>query len=226
MIGIIAACLDVSTDVLLIAIPVCLLWTVHIKASEKLGIGAFLCLSIVMISFAIVKSARIETYLKSFDLIWQLFWAQVEACSAVLAVSLSAFRSIFVSNRQRTCQKKDQRNRFQRLQTWFSLRNGTVDGDTIHPTSPHNVNAPHVTLGMIFQSAQLESLWNSPIQHTPHLTTTPNLEDLEDGLQTISHDSTTRTQGSSDTGESMLNSNRVYCHEEGSDALSVRDVRE
>lgn len=81
-------------DVVL-AIPVWLLWRVRIRPSQKLGLGAFLCLSIGMIVMAITRLSGLH-YRGSFDNIWIFLWQQIEACIAVTMLSLTAFRSIFV----------------------------------------------------------------------------------------------------------------------------------
>ena len=78
-----------------LAIPVWLLWRVRIKPSQKLGLGAFLCLSIGMILMAITRLCGLH-YRGSFDNIWNFLWQQIEACIAVTMLSLTAFRSIFV----------------------------------------------------------------------------------------------------------------------------------
>lgn len=74
------------------------------KFKQKLGLGVFLCLSVFMIITAIVRISGLAITIqppngkvKAFDVIWKAFWQQVEACVAVLMVSFTAFRSIFVA---------------------------------------------------------------------------------------------------------------------------------
>lgn len=73
--------------------------TMHLR--QKLGIAVFLCLSAAMIIITIVrvtaglhKSARGH---KEFSMTWTHLLLHVEACVAVLMGSVSAFRTIFVS---------------------------------------------------------------------------------------------------------------------------------
>ena len=87
----------------MLAIPIRLLWKVQIKLRQKLGFGIFLCLSVFMMITAIVRisSLRVDTTLlgvpiNAIDVPWKLFWQQAEACIAVLMVSLTAIRSIFM----------------------------------------------------------------------------------------------------------------------------------
>ena len=50
-----------------------------------------------MVIMAIVRVAGIS-YHGTFDNSWLYLWQQVEACTAVTMVSMTAFRSIFVAN--------------------------------------------------------------------------------------------------------------------------------
>ena len=77
-------------------IPVTLLWRVRIKPSQKIGLGAFLCLSTSMILMAITRAAGIRFHGK-FDSTWSFIWQQLETCVAVMMLSLTAFRSVFAA---------------------------------------------------------------------------------------------------------------------------------
>ena len=74
-----------------------MLWQVRMKTTQKLGIGAFLCLSFCMIVIACVRFSGLRVRGSSID-VWQYFWLEVEACVAVCMISLTAFRSVFASN--------------------------------------------------------------------------------------------------------------------------------
>ena len=89
--------LDIGTDLLIIAIPLHLLWAVRIKRRQKLVLGIFLSLNLFM---AITASVRVSglSFHGSFDEVWLYFWQQIEACLAVIMISLTAFRSVFVSS--------------------------------------------------------------------------------------------------------------------------------
>lgn len=79
---------------LVVTIPVWLLWNLHIKRRQKLGVGAFLCLSLLMAIIACIRVSRLNIY-GTYDFTWLIFWLQFEACVAVLTVSLTAFPAIF-----------------------------------------------------------------------------------------------------------------------------------
>lgn len=80
-----------------IVIPVLLLWRVRIKFQQKLALGLSLCLSIIMIITAIVQISGIHAPTNTIDVTWEIFWQLMEACIAVIMVSLTAFRSLFVA---------------------------------------------------------------------------------------------------------------------------------
>lgn len=83
--------------ILVVSIPTIMLWQVRMKTAQKLGIGAFLCLSFCMIIIACIRFSGLRIRGSSVD-VWQFFWLEVEACVAVCMISLTAFRSVFASN--------------------------------------------------------------------------------------------------------------------------------
>lgn len=89
---------DVLTDLMIIVIPILLLWRVQIKLQQKLALGFSLCLSIIMIITAIVQISGIHAPANTIDVVWEIFWQLMEACIAVIMVSLTAFRSLFVAH--------------------------------------------------------------------------------------------------------------------------------
>ena len=87
--------LDIFTDLLIASIPILLLYQVNLKVHQKIGLASFLCLSLVMIVIAIV---RVSTTKWTMYLIWASSWAQVEACLAIIMLSTTAFRQLFVGH--------------------------------------------------------------------------------------------------------------------------------
>lgn len=69
-----------------------------IKLQQKLALGFCLCLSIMMMISTIVKLSGIHAPTNNLDITWGIFWQIVEACIAVIMVSLTAFRSLFVAH--------------------------------------------------------------------------------------------------------------------------------
>ncbi|KAI9827962.1 MAG: hypothetical protein M1826_006158 [Phylliscum demangeonii] len=108
IISAVATVLDFLTDLMIIALPIHLLWKVRMKTRQKVGFGVFLCLSVFMMMTAMVRISvqyrRVVVLgipLTAVDLVWNIFWLQAEACLAVLMVSLTALRSLFVSDHYR-----------------------------------------------------------------------------------------------------------------------------
>ena len=90
--------MDGVTDILVVSIPVALLWKVRINVRQKIGLGVFLCLSLVMAVVSIIRIAGIKLAGGTVDIVWLVFWQQQECSIAVAMVSVSAFRSLFVAN--------------------------------------------------------------------------------------------------------------------------------
>jgi hypothetical protein len=87
--------LDIVSDIFLIAIPVTLLWNVRMNPRRKLGFGWLLCLSSFCIICAIVRAVGHNLINGQNDVVWILFWSHMEACVALIACSMTAFRALF-----------------------------------------------------------------------------------------------------------------------------------
>lgn len=79
-------------------IPIYLLWHIQINLRQKIVLGASFCLSIMMISTAVIRVFGVRSGHDKDNHNWQIFWQVAEACIAVTMVSLSAFRSFFVAH--------------------------------------------------------------------------------------------------------------------------------
>lgn len=90
--------MDVVTDILVVSFPVALLWRVRVNVRQKIGLGVSLCLSLVMAIVSIVRISCIKFNGGAVDIVWLVFWQQQECSIAVIMVSVSAFRSLFVAN--------------------------------------------------------------------------------------------------------------------------------
>ena len=81
-----------------VAVPVCLLWKVKIRLSQKIILGTFLCLSVCMFALSLVRiigGTHGGHTGPILDFEWLTFWLVVEASVAVTVVSLTAFRSLY-----------------------------------------------------------------------------------------------------------------------------------
>ena len=117
-----------------------------------------------MIILAIIKASGLKTSVGSFALVWEVFWQQIEASVAVLMVSLTAFRSVFVSNsagvrRQRSYPS----SRKHLLFFWKRSRLEQIRD----PSSPNLEMAAPLTLGTKFRRAQNMCLGESQSREEP-----------------------------------------------------------
>lgn len=74
------------------------------KPKQKLGLGIFLCLSLVMILITIIRASNLPN--RNPLSTWQYMWLYLEACIATIMASITAFRTLFV---QRASADKKQR---------------------------------------------------------------------------------------------------------------------
>ena len=93
------------TDLAILVIPITLLWKVKLKIHQKIAIGIFLCLSAIMVVVAVIRIVGLHYY-GGTGITWFALWQQVEASAAVSMISLTAFRSVFVSNSSRSSKEK------------------------------------------------------------------------------------------------------------------------
>lgn len=130
----IGVALDVATDVLrkfdpyveqtdflispnlVLIIPFVQLWRIQISLRKKFILGATLCLSIFMIIVAILRISILFIGTHGSNLIWMVFWQLVEASTAVIMVSFSAFRSLFIARETRLRENKN------RHRHWYMSR--------------------------------------------------------------------------------------------------------
>lgn len=97
---------DILTDFLVLSFPVVLLWDVRVGLRQNLALGLSLCLSLVMIIVAIVRIAGYRTINGEVDIVWLAFWQQQESSIAVMVVSISAFRALFVARSRNSPPKR------------------------------------------------------------------------------------------------------------------------
>ena len=179
-----------------------------------------------MIVIALIYTSRIRTSVSSFNLVWKLFWQQVGACAAVIMVSLTAFRSIFVSNKRKVDHTKAKTGVFQRFQIWLSSKRGFEDDiQHLSPSTPAKQTPPHLTLGTSFRSNQQKDLLDSRLQPPSENASSSHFQDPESGLQEEPmHLGVLGTQtGSTDT--SAVTDPESCEYQTGKEALSVSSAQ-
>ena len=86
-----------------------MLWNVKITIRRKLTLWGILCLSIFTAITAIIKIAGGNINHGQVDSAWAIFWLQAEAAIAVVVVSVSAYRALFVAHQASKRQSPAQR---------------------------------------------------------------------------------------------------------------------
>ena len=118
--------LDIITDLLILVVPLYLLHKVRIRLAQKVGVGSFLCLSSFMVIIAVIRISRVHE--TDFE-VWASFWQQFEGCIAVLMISLTAFRTLFITKQSSASDaKKPKASDTYRRRLWFSKRSDGSEG--------------------------------------------------------------------------------------------------
>lgn len=78
-----------------ITIPILILRKSQMELKQKLGIGVFLSLSVVMVLASTTRYAGYHLRAHSVDATWLIFWVFLEASIAIIVASVTAFRTLF-----------------------------------------------------------------------------------------------------------------------------------
>ncbi len=104
--------------VTVISIPVVLLWNVQISLRQKFALWGILCLSIFTMITAVVRVAGGNISHGQVDSAWAIFWLQVEAAVAVIVVSMTAFRELFIAHKASKHRSPNQQNGLSSRSIW------------------------------------------------------------------------------------------------------------
>jgi hypothetical protein len=92
------AALDIFTDLLIISLPIILISKVNISFKREILLGMALCLSIFMIAICIIRVTTCKLPNGIIDSTWLGLWQYIETNTAILMVSLTAFRSLYLQD--------------------------------------------------------------------------------------------------------------------------------
>ncbi|KAL1605191.1 hypothetical protein SLS60_004735 [Paraconiothyrium brasiliense] len=95
----VTATLDGLTNLTIVVIPIFILRKSAVRGAVRLGVGAFLMLSVFMLICSIIRAAGVY-YQGIIDCRWQSYWCHVEACIAVIMGSLTVYRSTLVGSNE------------------------------------------------------------------------------------------------------------------------------
>lgn len=77
------------------SIPIIVLYRARMRTSQKISLGIFLCLSLVMVCLAIIRASKVHGAV-SIDVVWVFFWQYMETVVAVIMGSLTVVRNLLV----------------------------------------------------------------------------------------------------------------------------------
>jgi hypothetical protein len=111
-----------------VSIPIIILRRANIKFAQKVALGAFLCLSLVMALLAIVRVSKVRGEAGRVDIPWEFFFMFMEASVAVIMGSLTAFRTLFVNDtdHSRGSDRKNARAKAWLTNTYLRVKRGGI----------------------------------------------------------------------------------------------------
>lgn len=120
--GSVQATLDGLTDLMIVSIPVMLLSRTRMRLSQKLILGTFMSLSLVMVCFTIIRVQKINEGTYGVDLPWGFFWQQMECNIAVLMGGLTVFRTLLTQESKRRAEARERAKAARPRTNIWSLR--------------------------------------------------------------------------------------------------------
>lgn len=188
--------MDIMSDLLVLSLPVIILWKVRISVRQKIGLAFSLCLSCVMVIVTIVRIAGMRRKGSgSVDIVWLAFWQQQECSIAVLMVSVSAFRSLFIPS-PKTPAPRQQRDSPSEKGRRLLRRRPDPDLYDTHETNGLP-QIPTATLtGMATLMGEDGQSGETAGRSTGTLTRDPSARDAELGLSTESSSPSTSSEAS------------------------------
>lgn len=115
--------------------------------NQKLSLGVFLCLSLVMAILALIRCAGIKKG-NVIDNTWSLFWQYTEGCVACIMASITPFRTLFLglgSQVSRSKKKKGPSTTLKEL-LWKRRSKGSQDTEMSNKVLPAPPGAMMPTL--------------------------------------------------------------------------------
>lgn len=88
-----------------VSIPMIVLYRAKMHTSQKLSLGVFLCLSLVMVCLAIIRASKIHGA-QGVNVVWEFYWQYMETVVAVIMGSLTVIRNLHVHHANKS--KKSQ----------------------------------------------------------------------------------------------------------------------
>ncbi len=93
--------------------PIWVLWHVQMKRRQKLGLGILLCSNILLVVLACLELSGLR-YHDTMDITWLAFTQQLQISAGVLVFSLTAFRSLFTTEKPKFVARE--------IKSWYSTK--------------------------------------------------------------------------------------------------------
>lgn len=93
----------------------------RLRTRQKINLGVFLCLSLVMVIIAIIRVSKIHGA-AGVDVPWEFLWQFVEASTAVIMGSLTVFRTLLTLQNKNSNERRRQAGAdagFSPQESWF-----------------------------------------------------------------------------------------------------------
>lgn len=159
------------------SIPVLVLYRVRVRPSQKVSLGIFLCLSLVMACLAVIRASKIHGA-TSIDVVWEFYWQYVEAVVAVTMGSITVIRNLLVHQTKSTYNSpagildggSPGQTRPDCYHMAFGPRNNGKDiDDSIHYSLPVVPTAALMGMNTFFRRNQREPAYETQITTTSTL---------------------------------------------------------
>ncbi|ELR02813.1 hypothetical protein VC83_08271 [Pseudogymnoascus destructans] len=83
---------DVTTDLLIMSIPISLIWNLQMNLLQKIGTGISFCAGFTTIIVAFIRAFTLHANKSSqINISWLAFWATIEGCIAICVNCIPAF---------------------------------------------------------------------------------------------------------------------------------------
>lgn len=137
------------------------------KPKQQLGLGIFLCLSVIMTIIAIIRISGYRFHgvgiRGSVDSTWAFFWLYLEACVAVIMSSITAFRSLFIHGSSKTIDRNENQNPIDAIRERISRRAARCGWDEVDGEPRiSNVNTAHTGIETIIYHEEPLTETNAP----------------------------------------------------------------
>lgn len=139
------------------------------KHRQQLGLGIFLCLSVMMTVIAIIRISGYRFHgiglSGPIDPIWAFFWLYLEACVAVIMASVTAFRSFFIRGCPKTIDQNRNQNPIDAIRQQISRKAVRSGWDEVsdEPRVP-NINTAHAGIETIIYHEDTSTETNPPMR--------------------------------------------------------------